>query len=53
MASNDPENVLNNGHGIPQMHFQHPGLSIYFWAGPVDMLETQWGQLQASIDNGK
>ncbi|CAO3678772.1 unnamed protein product [Umbelopsis vinacea] len=53
MASNDPGNVLNNGHGIPQMHFQHPGLSIYFWAGPVDMLETQWGQLQVSIDNAE
>lgn len=53
MASNDPAYVLNNGHGIPQMHLVHPGVSIYFWAGPTDLLETEWGQLQASIENGK
>jgi hypothetical protein len=53
MASNNPGQVLNNGHGIPQMHIDHPGLSIFFWAGPVEVLETEWGQLEASIENGK
>ncbi|KAM3582470.1 hypothetical protein VKS41_005115 [Umbelopsis sp. WA50703] len=51
MASNNPGQVLNNGHGIPQMHIDHPGLSIFFWAGPVEVLETEWGQLEASIEN--
>lgn len=53
MASNNPAQVMNNGHGIPQMHVDHPGLSIFFWAGPVEMLETEWGQLEASIENAE
>ncbi|KAG2177123.1 hypothetical protein INT43_007779 [Umbelopsis isabellina] len=53
MASNNPGQVMNNGHGIPQMHVDHPGLSIFFWAGPVEMLETEWGQLEASIENAE
>lgn len=53
MATNDVGFVLNNGHGIPQMHVAHPGLTIYYWAGPAELLDTQWGQLQATIDNGK
>jgi hypothetical protein len=52
MAANDAGFVLNNGHGIPQMHNARPGLTIYYWAGPADLLETQWGQLQATIENG-
>ncbi|KAG2182679.1 hypothetical protein INT44_005659 [Umbelopsis vinacea] len=53
MATNDVAFVLNNGHGIPQMHSAHPGLTIYYWAGPAELLETQWGQLQATIENAE
>lgn len=38
--------VLLEGHGIPNLHLDYPGISIAYWMCKQDMVNTKWHEIQ-------
>ncbi|KAI8984722.1 mediator of RNA polymerase II transcription subunit 1-domain-containing protein [Mycotypha africana] len=45
--------ILVEGHGIPSLHFNFPGISIAYWMD-IDMInQTTWDEVKTAFDNGE
>ncbi|KAI7885606.1 hypothetical protein K492DRAFT_141418 [Lichtheimia hyalospora FSU 10163] len=53
VVSNDMASVLMEGHGIPNQHFDYPGLSISYWMCKALVLGNDWDEVHGYITESK
>lgn len=53
VVSNDMASVLMEGHGIPNQHFDYPGLSISYWMCKELVLGNDWSEVHGYITESK
>jgi hypothetical protein len=49
----DPSIVLLEGHGIPSLHLQYPGISIAYWMNRQDVIDSHWSEIKSSFEQGQ
>ncbi|CEP12406.1 hypothetical protein [Parasitella parasitica] len=45
-------NILMQGHGIPNLHLNYPGVSIAYWMDKKDRDSANWQEVKTAFDNG-
>ncbi|KAI8641571.1 mediator of RNA polymerase II transcription subunit 1-domain-containing protein, partial [Parasitella parasitica] len=50
----EPEltNVLTQGHGIPNLHLNYPGISIAYWMDKEHMDSINWQEVKTTFETG-
>jgi hypothetical protein len=43
--------VLLEGHGIPTLYLNYPGISISYWMTREDLNSTSWDEVKSAFDN--
>jgi hypothetical protein len=49
----DLTNVLLEGHGIPNMHLDYPGISIAYWMDKEAIKSSDWNGIKQSFEKGE
>ncbi|KAI8377586.1 uncharacterized protein BYT42DRAFT_497464 [Radiomyces spectabilis] len=52
LVSGDMGTILMEGHGVPSLYLDYPGLSIAYWIDKKSMLDTDWESVRKSVENG-
>lgn len=47
------ETVLLDGHGIPSLHLDYPGISIAYWMDKKVINGCNWEEIQQSFENNE
>lgn len=47
----DLSTVLLEGHGIPTLYLNYPGISISYWMNKQDLNSTSWDEVRSALDN--
>lgn len=53
-SSMEPEfaNILLQGHGIPNLHLNYPGISIAYWMDKDHLDSISWGEIKTAFETG-
>ncbi|KAI8337588.1 hypothetical protein BC941DRAFT_352892 [Chlamydoabsidia padenii] len=53
LLSNDILGVLSEGHGVPNLFLDYPGISIAYWVDKLKAKTIDWNSVGAAIEEGK